>query len=194
MKIVIPLDDGWKAPSSPETVSDVRSRLEAYQPVAKSPEALIKAAEKASSLRELHIDAVRMRAQREVQRAAEAAQRKLKIEAAQKQRLKTKMESKMAAAEEKRELSVQVSADRLARRAAAREAFEVTRTRLEIAARARAAEKENRATEAAKQREKVIKATVAKSAYQVKHALAVVAATKEKEREAATMAALELGT
>ena len=70
--IVVPVheEDGWIANSPGEAA---KARLEAHSPPkGKSPEVLQAASERAQALHQLHIESVKMRAKRDLERVREA--------------------------------------------------------------------------------------------------------------------------
>lgn len=191
--IVVPVheEEGWCA--SPGDTA--KARLEAKSP-SKSPEEILvacqKANEKAQALHQLHVDAVRRRAQRDLERVAEAERRRLRNAAAEKQRIVEKAAQKAEKQTEKKEAIEAQAAEKRARREALKAAFFEARTGLAAAAQGRVAMLAERHGSAAAKRTKLLQATVNKANYEVKHALAVATAAKEKERAAAAAAGSSL--
>ena len=138
--------------------------------------------ERTDKLRRAHLDAVRDRAARESQRAAEAAARKLRLAASRVEKIQRKLVAAESKTNAKREAT---QAERDARKARRNEMAQAV-------AEARRAAVEARELKSAKLLEneklafakhaKLIKDVQSKSSAQVRHAIAVVAAQKEKER------------
>merc|ERR1719152_317465 len=144
--------------------------------------------EKHEKLRAAHIEAVRDRAARETQRAADAAARKLRLAASR----VDKVQRKLVAAETKTNAKKEAAEAERESRKAKREALSLA----VLESRRRAAETKSArqaallAAEhtAATKHSKNVKTIVDKSAWQVKHAIAVAAAQREKERSEAEAA------
>merc|ERR1719399_671962 len=143
---------------------------------------LAASSERTEKLRRAHLDAVRDRAARESQRAAEANARKLRLAASRVE----KVQRKLVAAESKSNAKKEATE-------AEREARKARRAEMALAvAEARRAAVEARELRTAKLLEneklafakhaKLVQEVADKSSAQVKHAIAVVAAQKEKER------------
>lgn len=165
--------------------ADLEERLNKGSPTA-SPdqlaEALAKHTERAAKLRSAHLDAVRDRAARESQRASEAAARKLRLHHQHVDKIQRKLLASEVKANAKKE---KAEAERDARKqkreemaeAVAEARREATKTREARGTVLLAAERA-----ASAKYSKTREALVAKSHWQVKHAIAVAAAQKEKER------------
>lgn len=181
--ITIPVHEehGWTARSPPADELPVRARLAETQHH-KSPTELRLAEERATLLRAAHLDAVKQRAARESSRAIEAHARRLRMEAAARQRAQSRLN-------EVERQSTNKTCTKRAKQAAERrsqmsEAVLDAREAMSRACAQRGLAELARCHEAQAKREKTLQLTVDRSAYQVKHALAVAAAVKEKEREA----------
>ncbi|KAL1528401.1 hypothetical protein AB1Y20_009750 [Prymnesium parvum] len=188
--IVVPVhqEEGWSAPSNVEA----KARLESHLTTPKSPEELKVAEERAHVLHQLHVDAVKRRAQRDLERVAEAERRRLHIEAAMKQRLAEKVAQSEKKLSLKRESQEMEAAEKRARRERLREAFFAARADMAMSEKQREVMLAERHANAASKRDKLLQATVNKAQFEVKHAIAVAAATKEKERTSAEEAGATL--
>jgi len=186
--IVVPVheEDGWIANSPGEAA---KARLEAHSPPkGKSPEALQAASERAQALHQLHIESVKMRAKRDLERVREAERRRLRASEAEKQRIVEKAAASEKHLTEKKEALEAQAAEKRARREALKQAFFDSRASMAAAANQRELELAERHGQAAAKRNKLLQATVSKANYEVKHAIAVATAAKENQR-AATVAA-----
>ena len=188
--IVVPLEEpGWVTVSSPEAV---KARLAAPRSPEKSEEELreqqLAQEEKHALLHQLHVESIKQRAQRENERAAETRRRRLRQEATEKQRLLASLEAEEKRASVKKEaIEAEVEAKR-ARREALKEAFFSTRASMAHDVHARALVRLTAQQQAEAKRTKLLQATVHKSAWEVKHAIAVATAAKEKDQAAHTFA------
>jgi len=169
-------------PSSP-LPAELQTRLEGSP---KTPEELAidlaAHAEKSAKLRQAHLDAVRDRAHRESQRASEAVARKLRLAANKADKVLRKLEqaetktcAKKAAADADREA-------RKVRREAMALAVSEARAEASKMRAARQSELLEKGHLAFAKHSKVVREVAQKNAWQVKHAMAVVEAQKEKER------------
>lgn len=166
----------------------LRARLDVA--VTKSSEELAKEAARSKALREAHLEAIKERAGRDIQRAAEAAARKRRMSAAEAQKIILKLEAAGRQAENARQQrSDKIEADK-AKRAALAEAVSEQRKAAEHQLSTKALAEAQRAEQAMEKREKLMQAVAERGSAVVKHAAAVVAARKEKET-AQTAAAAE---
>eukprot|EP00962_Isochrysis_galbana_P020531 scaffold6002_cov110-Isochrysis_galbana.AAC.8 len=194
-KIEIPVDEALLPESrTPDSLAAEKHSSLSTPRVPKSPSELRKAEELASLLRKCHVEAVQARAARENQRADEAKARRLRAAANSRQRLQARFddvakrdalqdEQKKAAAEAKALLRTHRAEE--ARHA--RLAMQSARIqKLESAA--------ERVEESARRAANIVQATAAKNALLAKHALAVVVAHREQQREQVEAAACKLTT
>jgi len=137
-------------------------------------------------------DAIKRKAQRENERATEARRRLRLREEAEKQRLLAQLEADERRVRQREEASEKREAEKRAKREALKEAFFASRMSMAHAAQIKANEWQERNGQAEAKRNKLLQATVHKSAWEVKHAIAVAAAAKEKELEAKTSARTSL--
>lgn len=188
--LVVPVHEHFVTVSSPE---EVKSRLsQPRSPVKPTKEQQAAYEERHALLASLHLDAVKRKAARENERAAEAIRRVRRAEAAEKQRLRERQEADEARATKKREALEAEAAEKRARREALKEAFFATRASMAMAAHNRAVERLERNGQAEAKRNKLVQATVHKSAWEVKHAIAVATAAKEKAVEEAAQKSILL--
>jgi hypothetical protein len=192
-KIDIPVDQALlpetRTPDS--LIAEKHSNLSTPR-VPKSPAELRKAEEQSVLLRAVHLEAVQARAARETQRAEEAKARRLREEANTRERLQSRFgevaKRDAIKGEEKRQAAVEkalVRAHRAEEARRLREALAAARSDKLMSASERVAESARRAAG-------FVEATAAKNAHFVKRALAVVAAHKEQQREAAQAASAKL--
>ena len=193
MIITIPVHEEpeWLA-KSPEQCP-VKSRLEeSKKGGAKSVEDLRLAEMYAEKLHQAHIEAVAARAARDTQRANEAKQRRLRHEAAVRQRLEAKVNATSSSSARLVEAKLAALRERADKRKAIREAVSDARTARQHSLELRAEELAGRCDQAESKRAKVIKATVERNAYSVKKALATAVAVKERSIEESALAGEKL--
>jgi len=159
----------------------------------KSPEDLASAlqahANRTAALRKAHLDAVRDRAARESQRAADVAARKLRLAANRVEKIQSRIDMAATKTHSKKEAA---EAEREARKARRESLAQAVADAREAADQARAVRHAEILTAEAQANAKHLKAVGEvkdKGAAAVKHALAVAAAQKEKEAEAAALLA-----
>jgi len=176
--------------------SDLEQRLKGDGSPTKTPEELADVleahTEKTAKLRAAHLDSVRDRARRESERAQDAARRRLRLAAARVDKVQRKLFAADTKVNAKKEAS---EAEREARKARREEMAQAVAEARTVAAKARAA-RQAALLDAEKaaffKHAKSVQSVVDKSAWQVKHAIAVVAAQKEKERADAAAASDKL--
>lgn len=149
---------------------------------------LSRAREKSEKIRAAHIDAVRDRAARETQRAADAAARKLRLAASRVDKVQRKLVAAETKTNAKKEAAEAARESRKAKREALSQAVLESRRRAAETKSARQAVLLAAEHTAATKHSKAVKTIVDKSAWQVKHAIAVAAAQREKERSEAAAA------
>jgi len=162
----------------------------------KSPEELSKdieaSAARSAKLRAVHLEAVRDRAARDIQRAQEAQARKLRVAAARTDRLLRKMDAASSKVEAKKEADEAERASRKAWRAALALAVADARKAAGDALQSRGRELLAQEHAASTKHARAVSALAAKGKSAVEHARAVVQARKDKEEQetAARAAAL----
>jgi len=143
-------------------------------------DALAKHNEKAAKLRNAHLEAIKDRAARESQRALDAKARKLRLAAVRVEKAQTKLTASETKANAKKE---QAEAERDARkqhREAMQAAVMAARREADKVREVQAERRREQEKVASTRHAKTIQSLVDKSHYQVKHAVAVAAAQKEK--------------
>ena len=162
----------------------------------KSPEELSEAiknhGERASALRNVFLEAVRDRAARESQRAVDAKMRKLRLAANRVDKVQRKLDATMSKVAAKKEATETEREARKARREEAALAVAEARSMAANLKAARIAELAEAEKQAHTNYSKKVQSVVAKNASAVKHAVAVVANRKEKEKMALEEAAEKL--
>merc|ERR1719152_312898 len=143
--------------------------------------------EKHEKLRAAHIEAVRDRAARETQRAADAAARKLRLAASRVDKVQRKLVAAETKTNAKKEAAEAARESRRAKREALSQAVLESRRLAAESKSARQAVLLAAEHTAATNHSKAVKTIVDKSAWQVKHAIAA-AAQREKERSEAAAA------
>jgi len=164
----------------------------------KSPEKLAKELEanavRSARLREVHLESVKDRAARDIQRAQDAMSRKLRVAAARTDKIVRKMDAASNKVEAKKEAD---EAERTARKAS-REAMALAVAEARKAAgdarSSRAAELLAAEQAASAKHARVVSATAAKGKSAVEHARAVAQARKDKEAEDAAARATTLAS
>eukprot|EP00316_Scyphosphaera_apsteinii_P023510 CAMPEP_0119324244 /NCGR_PEP_ID=MMETSP1333-20130426/62683_1 /TAXON_ID=418940 /ORGANISM="Scyphosphaera apsteinii, Strain RCC1455" /LENGTH=605 /DNA_ID=CAMNT_0007331909 /DNA_START=62 /DNA_END=1879 /DNA_ORIENTATION=+ len=180
LKITIPIheEQGWTKSSAPVKTSEEGVRP--HPASLRSPETLKKTKERAAQLRQLHLESIKANAQRAEERAAQAKMRRLRFAATEKQRFAEKERLRFRAAE-KRALLKEKAAERKELRQERKEASVEALANMAYISNQKAIEAYEREKAAQAKRAKLVQATVNRSAWAVKHAIAVAAATKAKE-------------
>jgi len=174
LKIEIPIHEGGWTAKSPDELS-VRQRLEASVSGSKSPktpEDFALAEKKGKLLHDMHIEAVKERAARESLLVREAQARRLRLEANEKQRVQDRLDQVAARAARLSDLKKAQLTERQAHREALQAAAKGAREAREEAIKQRASVELDRCVEASLKRKKALQATIDRSRYVVKQALA----------------------
>lgn len=197
IKITIPThsdpDFVAASPTSEETVAAIRSRLEASEKATPlTPETLAERDLKATLLAKLDIEAKQERARRANERVMENKARKLRIEAAAVARASSKLEKSscvVATCREQFEAKRQAAAQR---RASLYHSVRDARQARQVEQAARLANLAELESKAKASKAKLLAATIAKNAAQVRHAAQVAAELKAKAKDARDTAATNL--
>jgi len=176
--LIIDIEEANKGATCPAYLEE---RLKVASPT-KTPETLAECMQKASALRAVYLEAVKDRAARETQRAQEVASRKLRLAANRVERVQRKIDSTFSHVKHVKETTEAERQARMARKAETTLAVAEARNTAAAARLARQSELANAEKDASTKYMKHLESVVSKSASQVKHAAAVVAAQKEKER------------
>ena len=142
--------------------------------------------ERSSRLREQHIAAVKERAARETQRGEEAAARKRRQESTELQQRMAKMEETKQKTELKKREMLEKREEAKAKREKLAESVLENRQNAHVAMIKKGLANATRACAAVTSREKQVADVVMRTGAQVKHALAVAAAQKEKKESGET--------
>lgn len=188
MMITIPIheEEGWVA-KSPTDGLPVRQRLSSPASP-KAPKDLRLAEERAALLRAAHLDAVQQRAQRDCLRVKEAKQRRLRAESAAREKVQARLDASERKRASKKEATNARTHEVSSLISERREAVLEAREEIARATTSRGLAALARVEDAKAKRDKYRQAIVDKSRLTVKHALAVAASVKEREREAAEKA------
>jgi len=174
-----------------ELPSEIRERLD-VTPAIPSAEELQARAARQALIRDAHIEAVKERATRDLQRSAEAAARRRRADHAQAQRIIHKLDAATKKTEMRRQEQQDKRDSDKAKRDSLASAVSNKRTTMTIAALKKGVEDASRAVRAVEKRDAIVQAVSDKGSTQVKHALSVVATTKEQQAAEAAMAAERL--
>ncbi len=139
---------------------------------------------RSEALREAHISSIRERAARETQRGEEAAARKRRYAEAELRKLESKIETAAARSESRKRELAEKREEAVKKRHAMAEAVLKTRQQTHVTMIKKGIEKASRACAAVANRDKQVAAVVKRTGAQVKHALEVAAAIKEKKDSA----------
>jgi hypothetical protein len=166
-KIDIPVDQDLlpETRTPDDAAAEKRSHLSTPR-VPKSPAELRKSEEQSAKLRAAYVEAVQAKATREIQRAAEAKERRLRAEAITRQKLQTRFDSadQRDVREEKKQASHSKAATQQARAAEAAAA----RAAMSMARDAKLADASDRVEESSRRAARLVRHTALKNARQVK--------------------------
>jgi len=190
IRIDIPVVDDWVGPCTPEEIN-LKKRL-ATPRDPKSPAELKLTAEKSALLRQAHVEAVQARAARENRRADEACSRRQRAEASERQRTRDRLDAVTHRCEMKHSEKKRETHDKAALRTQRADEAKQIRAAMETARNEKLTSASDRVHDSARRAATIVRGTAAKSAHVVKHALAVVAASKEMQRQSADAAASKL--
>lgn len=175
MRVEVPVNDNPR-----DLPSEIRARLDVTPP-SPSAEDLKARAERRALIRNAHIEGVKERATRDLQRAVEAAARKRRIEHKQAHKTIEKMDAATKKTEVKRQEQQDKRDAAWAKRNALASAVANKRTAMTVAMLKRGMEEASRAARAVRTHDALIKAISEKGGAQVKRALSVVDTLKEKQ-------------
>jgi hypothetical protein len=194
-KIIVPIDQALLPETrTPDSLAAEKHSNLSTPRVTQSPFELRRAEEQSVLFRALHLEAVQARAARETQCAEEAKARRLRAETNSRERLQNRFSEVAQRDALKGEKERQVALEKALLRAERADGARHARHAMAAARSDKLASASERVEESARRAASIVQTTAAKNALLAKHALAVVAAHKEQQREQVEAAACRLAT